>query len=162
MSVSQNPGASAGHISVGGLPRSAPLLDPGALTRAGAHLFSWRLDRALMAGADPAGSRMLAARAALLTSAKSRRSLAQALHRLVRAAQGPQRRWWALSSRASINANTSELAELARLLENGTALYAGGLASLNELLKDGTGPVYRGDATALSRALSDVRTALTG
>jgi hypothetical protein len=134
---------------------------PAALSRLLARSLAPRLDGALIAGADPAGSTLLAARAALLTSARMRGSLADSLHSLVRAAQGPQRRWWALGSRDAVLANASELDALAMLLASQTPLYARGLALLNELLTDGTGPAYRGDATALSRALSDARTALS-
>jgi hypothetical protein len=134
---------------------------PAALSRLLARSLGPRLDGALIAGADPAGSTLLAARAALLTSARMRGSLADSLHGLVRAAQGPQRRWWALGSRAAVLANASELDALAMLLASQTPLYARGLALLNELLTDSTGPAYRGDATALSRALSDARSALS-
>ncbi len=161
MSVSQKPQVPASDVRAHGRTPAARLPQPTALTRLAARLFALRLDRALMSGADPAGSPRLAARAALLTSRQSRASLADALHHLIRAAQGPQRRWWALGSGAAVHANASELHELAGLLESDTALYAQGLASLNELLKDGDGPAYRGDATALARALSDVRAALT-
>jgi hypothetical protein len=90
-----------------------------------------------------------------------RASLSDSLRGLVRATQLPQRRWWALGPRASVQANASELLALATLVAGGTPLYARGLALLNELLSDGAGPAYRGDATALSRALSDARAALT-
>jgi hypothetical protein len=137
------------------------MLGSGALTRVLARSLAWRLDRALIAGADPAGSRLLAARAALLTSARMRESLADSLDNLVCAAQGQPRRWSALGRRAAVQANVSELDALATLLVSGTPLYARGLALLNELLTDGVGPAYRGDATTLSRALSDARIALT-
>lgn len=133
---------------------------PAALSRLLARSLAPRLDGALINGANPADSTMLAARASLLTSARMRGSLADSLHNLVRAAQGPQRRWWALGSREAVLANASDLDALAMLLTSETPLYARGLALLNALLTDGTGPAYRGDAAALSRALSDARSAL--
>jgi hypothetical protein len=162
MSVSQKP-----HVLAGAFPAiesrspSIQTAMPAALSRLLARALARRLDAALIAGANPAGSALLAARAARLTSARGRESLADSLHGLVHAAHGPQRRWWALGSRATVLANASELDALAMLLSSETPLYVRGLALLNELLTDGTGPAYSGDATALSRALADARTALT-
>jgi hypothetical protein len=161
MSVSQKPQVlGAARPAAESRSRSIRTATPVALSRLLARALARRLDGALIAGADPAGSALLAARAALLTSARMRGSLADSLHGLVRAAQGPQRRWWALGSRATVLANASELDGLAMLLASETPLYAQGLALLNRLLTDGTGPAYHGDATALSRALADARTAL--
>ncbi len=162
MSVSQKPNVLApARLAADSRTRSLQTAMPAALSRLVARTLARRLDGALIAGADPARSALVAARAALLTSAGMRGSLACSLHGLVRAAQGPQRRWWALGSRAAVLANASELDALAMLLTSETPLYARGLALLNELLADGVGPAYRGDAAALSRALSDARTALT-
>jgi hypothetical protein len=162
MSLSQKPSVLApARFAAESPTRSIQPAMPDALSRLLARSMARRLDGALIAGADPAGSTMLAARAALLTSAQMRGSLADSLHGLLRAAQGPQRRWWALGSRAAVLANASELDALAMLLASETPLYARGLALLNQLLTDGGGPAYRGDATALSRALSDARTALS-
>lgn len=162
MSVAHKPDVLAG-ASLGAERRSPSIRTamPAAVSRLLAHSLARRLDGALIAGADPASSALLAARAAHLTSAQMRGSLADSLHGLVRAAQGPQRRWWALGSRGAVLANASELDALAMLLASQTPLYARGLALLNQLLTDGLGPAYRGDATALSRALSDARSALT-
>jgi hypothetical protein len=162
MSVSQEPSVftAARPAAASRIPSIQPAV-PAALSRLLARSLARRLDGALIAGADPASSALLAARAALLTSPRMRGSLADSLHGLVRAAQGPQRRWWALGSRAAVLTNASELDALAMLLASATPLYARGLALLSQLLTDGTGPAYRDDATALSRALSDARTALT-
>src|SRR5262249_27412303 len=51
-------------------------LDPGPLARARARVRGISLDRALIAGADPAGRPELAARAPLLSSPRSRPALA--------------------------------------------------------------------------------------
>jgi hypothetical protein len=161
MSVSQpSPVLGAARPAAERRSASTPAM-PAALSRLLARSLGRRLDHALIAGADPAGARLLAARAELLTSARMRGSLADSLHGLVRAAHGPQRRWWALGSRSAVLANASELDALAMLLTSERPLYAQGLAQLNGLLTDGTGPAYQGDTTALSRALADARTALT-
>jgi hypothetical protein len=162
MSVSQKPNVLApARLAAESRAPSIPTAMPAALSRLLARSLARRLDGALIAGADPAGSTLLATRAARLTSARMRGSLADSLHGLVRAAHGPQRRWWALGSRGAVLANASELDALAMLLASETPLYARGLALLNQLLADGTGPAYQGDAPALSRALSDARTALS-
>ena len=58
----------------------------------------------------------------------------------------------------SIRAAAPALRELSALLRAPTPLYARGLAMLNELLADGSGPLYaRGGAAALERALAEVR-----
>jgi hypothetical protein len=162
MSVSQKPQVLAAALpAVEGRRPSLQTAMPAALSRLLARSLARRLDGALIAGADPAGSAVLTARAALLTSPRMRGSLADSLHGLVHAAHGPQRRWWALGSRAAVLANASELDALAMLLASERPLYARGLALLNGLLTDGSGPAFRGDATALARALADARSALT-
>jgi hypothetical protein len=161
MSVTQKHGVFVpARPSAGSRGPSIPRGTTAAVSRVLARPLARRLDVALIAGADPSRSALLAARAALLTSARTRGSLADSLHGLVRAAQGPQRRWWALGSRATVLANASELDSLAMLLTSETPLYARGLALVNQLLTDGVGPAYHGDATALARALSDARIAL--
>jgi hypothetical protein len=139
---------------------AARVLEPSASARLLARVFSHRADRALIDGADPSASPVLAARAARLGAARTRSELARALEALVRAAQGPQRRWWALSSPTSVLANSSELHALASLLDSGAPVYARGVAAVNQLLSDGTGPAYQGDATRLARAVGDARSAL--
>ena len=161
------------------VPRASTLTPPHARLRAGtppvhgtegvprrwrlrARLRGSALDRALAAGADPTCSRALAARAAQLTSRRNREQTASALDRLVHRAQGPQRRWWDLSQRQAILRNSSDLHGLAIVLTGERPLYAAGLAALNELLKDGTGPLYGGREGAVACALREVRTALEG
>jgi hypothetical protein len=137
-------------------------LGPGRLARMAARVHSHSLDRALIAGADPSGSPQLAARAAQLTSPRTRALIAEGLQRLVRAAQGPQKRWRAASRRGQLLANASRLHELASALASGAPLYARGIAMLNQLLTDGTGPAYLGDGESLARRLDEARTALAG
>lgn len=135
---------------------------PGPLARMAARVHSQSLDRALIAGADPSGSPQLAARAAQLTSPRTRSLIAEGLERLLRAAQGPQKRWWAASRRGQLLANASRLHELASVLDGDAPLYARGIAMLNQLLTDGTGPAYLGDSQSLARRLDEARAALDG
>jgi hypothetical protein len=137
---------------------------PGRLARVTARVRSASLDRALIDGADPVASPALAARAAQLTSPPMRSSIAEGLERLVRAAQRPQRRWWAPSGRQAVLANSSSLHELAATLHGEELVYARGVAILAELLTDGTGPAY-GDydgAAGLARELRRAGAALAG
>ncbi len=122
-----------------------------------------RLDRELAAGTSPEASAILAARAAQLTSTGFRRDLAASLRRMLVAAGQPA--WpvptrqvpvqWPRSPygaacpvrvplRASRVSRTAPLlAELAgRLLEPGPVPVRG-VAMVNLLLTDGTGPLYR-------------------
>ncbi len=161
--LSQKIGSVDGEsFTVGYERRVVHALGPGPLARVTARVRSQSLDRALIAGADPASSALLAARAAQLTSAHTRALIAEGLERLLRAAQGPQRRWWAVSRRGQLLANASRLHELAALLASGTPLYARGIAMLNQLLTDGTGPAYFGEGERLTRWLDEARAALEG
>jgi hypothetical protein len=135
-------------------------LGSGSVARLLARARAGSLDRALIAGADPTGSRQLAARVARLTAPRTRALIAEGLDRLVQAARGPQRRWWAVGQRHPLLANAEDLHELAALLRGGTPLHARGIAILSEALSDGTGPAYHGDATAVARWLHDARAAM--
>lgn len=149
----------SGHppaIPVGGL------LCPGGAVRMLARLRSRRLDQELVGGADPASSRQLAARAVMLGSRRRRRALAEGLERLVAIAQGRPRRWSPVGSREAVLANSSDIHALAALLYGAGPLYVRGVALLQALLSDGSGPAYRGDGRALAVALSDVRSAMQG
>jgi hypothetical protein len=149
------------------LPRELELatersLDPSRLARTRARLRGGSLDRALIAGADPTSRPELAARTALLASARSRRQLAGALDGLLAAARGPHRRWWALARYDGVLANSEQLHSLAQLLDSDAPVYARGVALLRETLADGTGPAYRGGPPALAQRLRDARIALDG
>ncbi len=141
---------------------SAPTADPGRLARLTARVRAHSLDRELIAGADPAGSPQLAARAAQLTSARTRAQIAAGLERLVEVAQGPQRRWSAVSPHGPALANAATLRELAALLREDAPLYARGVAILDRLLSDGSGPAYRGSLEQLAGALGEARAAVDG
>jgi hypothetical protein len=135
-------------------------LGPGPVARIAATARSGALDRALIAGADPASSRRLAARAARLTSPRHRRLLAEGLERLLQAAHGPQRRWWAVAERGHLLDNAEEIGSLAAVLRSDTPLYAPGIARLAQLLGDGDGPAYHGGAGMLARRLREARAAM--
>jgi hypothetical protein len=135
-------------------------LDPGLRAALTARVCAGRLNRALIAGEDPAGSRQLAARAQQLTAPSSRAALATDLNRLLWSAQAPRGRLRLQPHREAVCASASALGSLAALLAGPAPLYARGVAMLEELLSDGNGPAYRGDAPALARTLDACRAAL--
>ncbi|HEX6521917.1 MAG TPA: hypothetical protein VF070_18205 [Streptosporangiaceae bacterium] len=112
------------------------------------------LDRALADGADPEENVYLAARAVQLTSAKSRRHLADGLRRALaagterssgrtRPAGGPIWSTRVPVRRASVAAAAAELAALPGYLLAPGPVPAQGVAMVRELLSDGAGPLYR-------------------
>jgi hypothetical protein len=132
-------------------------------TRTLARLRAVKLNDELLAGGDPGGSRLLVARALQLTSRRSRAALAEGLQRLLRRAQMPASPLSVVRVRRdAVCANASALAELALLLDSPAPLYAQGVAALERLLGDGTGPAYRGDAQTLAGALEECRQRMTG
>jgi len=135
-------------------PRSAHLM---------ARLLGSRLDRALIAGADPASSPWLAARAARLTTQATRAELADGLELLLARAQRPPSRQALVTQHASILANADLMRELASTLRGPAPLYARGVAMIHRLLTDGTGPVYaRSGGGALERELRRACAAVCG
>jgi hypothetical protein len=134
----------------------------GRLACLAARVRSQSLDRALIAGADPGSSAALAARAAMLTSPRSRAQIAEALEHLVCAAHAPRRRWWAVSPNGPVPANAEAIRELAALLRRDTPLYARGIAVLSQLLTDGCGPVYDGSEESLARELRHAHASVVG
>jgi hypothetical protein len=133
---------------------------PRLLARTLARVRSSHLDRALIAGLNPAGSLQLAARAAALTSRRSRASLAEGLERMLRAAEGQPSRRRVQPRRRQVLANAAALRELVQLLRGAAPLYATGIALVNWLVTDGTGPAYAGDGEALTRLLLWARAAM--
>jgi hypothetical protein len=162
MSVSQSSQQAAAEVPQPASDGHRDALEQGGLARLAARVRAGSLDHALAEGADPRSSKQLAARARLLTSRCRRIQAAQALEQLVRRAQGPHRRWWALSQHNAVLANSSELHGLASLLRSERPVYAHGVAALNDLLSDGTGPVYRDEDAELGPRLRRVRAALEG
>jgi hypothetical protein len=137
-------------------------LEPGRFAALLARVRSASLDGALIVGADPADSPQLAARALELTSPRCRAALADGLERLSQAARRPSSKLRVRPRRGVAQTNESRLRELAGVLRGPAPLYARGLALLNRLLVDGTGPAYVGDADALASCLARARAALDG
>jgi len=162
MIVSQKPRPFAAELAPATREGRLRGLEQRPAARLAARLRGGSLDRALAAGADPRGSRALAARAQLLTAPARRIRVAEALEHLLLVAQGPQRRWWALSRHNSVLANSSALHELASLLRSGHPVYARGVAELNELLSDGTSPLYSDERDELALRLGRARAAIEG
>jgi len=139
------------------------LLVPSAAVRLAARLVGRKLDRALVSGANPAASRLLAARAARLSSAGTRARIADGLERVALSADVPRSRVRILPARAAILANRSELLEIAGILRDDRPLYARGVAMLRGILTDGAGPAYtdrRGEG--LAGQLQIARASLSG
>jgi hypothetical protein len=136
--------------------------EPHAVHQALARLRSFSLDERLAAGEDPARSRMLAAQAARLTAPRHREVLAQALGGLVLAAHHGTRRSRVSPSRNAVLGNEQALRALARRVDSREPLYARGLARLERLLSDTTGPVFSGGAAGLSAELARIDGELSG
>ncbi|HWX96978.1 MAG TPA: hypothetical protein VNZ01_09000 [Solirubrobacteraceae bacterium] len=137
-------------------------LEPGHVPTLFARVRSGQLDRALIAGSNPARSPQLAARAAALTSRRSRASLADGLERLLRAAEARPTIRRVQPRRRELLANAVAVRELVDVLRGAYPLYAAGVALVNRLLTDGTGPAYAGGGEPLGRALWEARDALRG
>jgi hypothetical protein len=139
------------------------LFEPTLIARLRARSRRLELDRALAEGADPTASPMLAARAAQLVSRATRYRLAAALEHLALTADAPRRLFRTAPRRAAVAANRAGLLELASTLRQAGLLYARGLAILELVLIDGTGPAYtdrRGEG--LARQLRLARAGLGG
>jgi len=141
---------------------STSRLGPDLRARLVARVRWSSLDRQLVEGANPIDSPLLAARAARLAAPGERLKLAEAIERIVDAAHGPQRRWWALTRHAPVRANAVELRALAHLLRSRRPLYARGIAIVNQLLTDGCGPLYTGSEARLAWALYEALEAMVG
>lgn len=142
---------------------SDPTARPTRRHRIAARLRAGSFDRALIAGADIGRSPQLQLRAARLTSRASRLALAGGLEGLLDSDARAPRRTRVRPPHESLRSAAPTLRDLAALLRAPGPLYARGLAMLNELLVDGSGPLYARDGgTALDRALREVRIALGG
>lgn len=127
------------------------LFEPTWFTRLLARGRRLGLDRALADGADPTASPLLAARAAQLVRPANRHRLASALEHLALAAEGQRTRMRVVPRRRTLEANRVTLLDLAATLRKGGLLYARGIAILELVLIDGTGPTYtdpRGEGLA--------------
>jgi hypothetical protein len=133
------------------------LFEPTLIARLRARSRRLELDHALAEGADPSSSPVLAARAAQLVSRANRRRLAGALERFALTAEASHGLFRAMPRRQSMAANRAELMRLAHALRRGGPLYARGVAILELVLIDGTGPAYtdaRGEGLARQLALA--------
>lgn len=138
-------------------------LHPPWSARLAARLLGDRLDRALIDGADPTSSPRLAARAAMLASPATRAELADGLDVILASAQRPPSRLRVLPRHSALLANASLLRELAGVLRGPAPLYVRGIAMVQRLLTDGTGPMYTSrDGAALERVLRKARAGVAG
>ena len=138
------------------------LFEPGLAARVQARVWRRSLDQELADGANPAECPQWAARAAELTSRAGRERAAQEVEQLIhfgeerhRIRMGPHA--------AAARANRADLEQLVAMLRDPAPLYAQGLARLQVVLSDGTGPVYTDrHGRALARELAQVQSALVG
>ncbi len=149
------------------LPRSLPrepaaTPEPGAAIRAIARVRWFSLDGRLAAGEDPSGSKLLAAQAARLTAPRHREMLAAALGGLLLAAEQGPSATRVSPSRDALVRNEDAVRELARRVDSREALHSRGLARLERLLSDSTGPAFDGSAGQLSAELARVDDELSG
>jgi len=102
------------------------------------------LDAALARGEDPCRSPALAYRSARLTSERGRQRLAASLDRVVDAAMRPTRGWSTAvpPCRDEVVAAGALLVQARDLLRSRTPVYSQGAARLENLLRDGGGPLY--------------------
>lgn len=141
---------------------TTPLLAPGPAIRLRARLGRLELDRALAAGADPSASPLLAARAAQLVRRRTRQRLADGLEHIALTVDARRGRFRTPPLRGAVRANRAELMELAATLRRARLVYARGMALLELILIDGTGPAYTDPAgEGLARRLALVADALT-
>jgi hypothetical protein len=135
------------------------------LTRMRAGLQRPSLNAALASGADPCESAALAYCAARLTRDRTREKLAGWVEEILDAAARPTPR---LSSavkplRDEVTAARPLLIQVAELVRSTAPLYSQGLAMLEELLRDGGGPLYSSTSRgALGRELELIIAALEG
>jgi hypothetical protein len=113
-----------------------------------ARLLAPRLERGLIAGDDPASSRLLARRAAQLATPRSRAALAHRLERLVwEAAAAPPPRRSRLTCAVPVADSEVRRAEpilrtIADRLSDERPINPVGLARVRTALVDGAGPLY--------------------
>jgi hypothetical protein len=144
---------------------SDDLFCPGRIARLSARLHTDPLDRALADGADPAQTPRLSARAAYLTSSRTRSERAGIVERFVTCAEkpGPVRRSRVPVRRVAVRANRDQLLGLAATLRSPMPVYARGMAELELMLRDGAGPLYLDrHGEALARMIELVRAGLRG
>jgi hypothetical protein len=128
--------------------------------RLSARLHAPSLDRELASGIAPWRSPRHAARALALTSARNRRGLARSLERLLENAQVPRSQYRGAAiypCREQVIEAMPALLTIAGRLRSADPIDARGIARLNILLSDGTGPCYvRIRRNALTDALREI------
>ncbi len=142
---------------------AACLLAPGRWTQLLARGRHGRLDRAIAAGADPARSALLAARAAQLAGRAMRMRVAADLERAARTADLTGYRFRTPPVAEAVRHNRDEMLSLAHTLREPRPAYARGVALLELLISDGAGPVYTDPSgESLARRLRQARARLDG
>jgi hypothetical protein len=134
------------------------------LDRLRARLRARALDRALAAGESSESEPAVALRARRLTEISKRAELARTLSQLVRrarAASSTATSQVPIARRAVLSA-AEELSQLATELVTPGPVGAGGVAQVQLLISDGTGPLYNPNAridltTAAERAIEALR-----
>lgn len=123
-----------------------------------------RLDRALAEGTPPETSAAIALRARELTELSRRRSIADALRRVLRDSREGARRSYGriVPDRARVTAADEQLSLLADALDDPGPVAAPGVAQAWILLTDGTGPLYNPGSrvslrTGAARATAQLR-----
>ena len=122
-----------------------------------------RLDAELAAGLDPDGDALLAARAEQITSAASRRALAQTLRNVLDAAEEPPDGWPSARpplQRDEVLAAREDLEALADRLSDPRSVRPQGAACAVALVWDSASPVYAasedGSVAELARDVLEV------
>jgi hypothetical protein len=111
-----------------------------------AALLSDRLDRTLAAGVEPETDVLLALRAERLACVRTRNELARAVGRLLRAAAAPEHslsRAPSMAVLARVREARPELEDLVDHLLAPVPVSARGMALVRQLLRDGSGPLFR-------------------
>ena len=151
------PHAGEQHESMGRArsERAAELFEPRLVVRLRARASRLKLDRLLAAGA--AQLRRCWPPAPLSLDRRTRQRVAACLERFAFTADRPPSRVRTLPSRGAVRPNKEALLDLARTLRHGQLQYARGIAMLELILADGTGPAYTdrtGDGLARQLALA--------
>jgi hypothetical protein len=120
-----------------------------------------RLDRDLAEGVAPERSIVLALRARRLVDPDLVATLARAIRRVARDAVAPDRAGARMPTRGdAVRAAAGELDDLARRLVSPHPPAVRGIAQVNLLVTDGTGPLYSSHGESLVSAVRRARAAL--
>jgi hypothetical protein len=137
-------------VLVDGADGALVAFSPSTTDRWRSHLLAARYDRRLADGVAPEHDICLALRASHLVRAQTRRSLAEALARLLEEASNPPQGAPSILSsacRRRIMECSSEFNDVIEELARPAPVSCRGVATLFTMLRDGTGPLY-GHATA--------------